>query len=244
MAPFLQMWAEADENCRRVMEPFLEMTSQVRENFRRAQLLERAGWLPHVTTPFQMIKTFEGEAAEFSPLVESYYRDNWKEVREILVARITSYQIDEEAKAAFDEALNAHEHGLYRAVCRLLLPEIERVARVELNGGALGDVLDASGKRMPLLAYLQEVVGNELSLSEMEPNGFFALQLFGRLTEHLYIRVRDEEQVRRMEADTVPNRHAAIHGLVVYRTFKSSVNTIFMTDYIFQMISLIKAQAA
>ena len=45
--------------------------------------------------------------------------------------------VDDEAKTTFGEALNAHEAGFYRSVCRVLMPEIERVSRVELHGDRL-----------------------------------------------------------------------------------------------------------
>ena len=38
---------------------------------------------------------------------------------------ISSYNITSEAKATFREALDAHEAGLYRCVCRVLFPEIQ-----------------------------------------------------------------------------------------------------------------------
>jgi hypothetical protein len=41
-----------------------------------------------------------------------------------------------------------------------------------------------------------------------------------RLREHLYIPVKKKNR-KQIEADAVPNRHAAIHGLVVYRTAKN-----------------------
>ena len=47
-----------------------------------------------------------------------------------------------------------------------------------------------------------------------------------------------------MEADAVPNRHAAVHGLVVYRSFKNSLNTLFMTDYVFQIVNAVKKRMA
>ena len=40
-----------------------------------------------------------------------------------------------------------------------------------------------------------------------------------------------------MRATDVPNRHASIHGLVSYSTFKHSMNMIIMADYIFQILT-------
>ena len=52
------------------------------------------------------------------------------------------------------------------------------------------------------------------------PSGFFGLTQLNRLREHLYIPVKKKNR-KQIEADAVPNRHAAIHGLVVYRTAKN-----------------------
>jgi hypothetical protein len=82
-------------------------------------------------------------------------------------------------------------------------------------------------------------------MSEIEPRGYFGLALFTRLTEHLYVHIGDSKtKLARMALDPVPNRHAAIHGLVVYSSFKNSLNTLFMTDYIFQVIDALKRNAA
>jgi hypothetical protein len=40
----------------------------------------------------------------------------------------------------------------------------------------------------------------------------------------------------------VPNRHAAIHGLIVYNSFWHSLNAIFIADYAFQIIAAVKGQ--
>jgi hypothetical protein len=70
--------------------------------------------------------------------LEQHYRDNWPEISEDIQTRAEKFDLDPEAKATLAEALAAHKHGFYRSVCRLLLPEIERVARVELLGNDVG----------------------------------------------------------------------------------------------------------
>ncbi|MCY4138623.1 MAG: hypothetical protein OXF56_10200 [Rhodobacteraceae bacterium] len=42
----------------------------------------------------------------------------------------------------------------------------------------------------------------------------------------------------------MPNRHAAVHGLVVYSSMQNSLNAIFMADYIFQPIGVLKRMAS
>ena len=72
--------------------------------------------------------------------------------------------------------LDAHEAGLYRSVCRVLMPEIERVSRKELHG-------DGMQQRITNQKLLQELTA-ELPLSSVEPAGFYNLNLFRRLSNH------------------------------------------------------------
>jgi hypothetical protein len=102
----------------------------------RHLLFDSAGWLPHYTTPFYLVKD-DTNATELSALLDDYYRQNWTHIRQEFNARLSGLAVDEEAKATFSEALDGHGHGLFRATPRLLFPEIERIARVELLGGKL-----------------------------------------------------------------------------------------------------------
>jgi hypothetical protein len=185
--------------------------------------------LPHASTPFALLDG-EGSAADLRAALESSYRERWGLVSEDILDRSQRFTVDDEAKAALAEALAAHRNGHYRSVCRLLLPEIERVARVELLGNDVGSIR------------VDKVVGGpamELPLSGTDVPGFYALSLFKRLTNHLYVKVVPANR-RDFERDLVPNRHAAIHGLIVYNSFWHSLNTIFMTDFAFQIITAIK----
>ena len=74
----------------------------------------------------------------------------------------------------------------------------------------------------------------------MEPGGFLGLNLYGRLEENVYRNVRDEEVRQRLDQDPIPNRHAALHGYVVYSTMQNSLNVIFLGDYIFELVSVLK----
>lgn len=53
-----------------------------------------------------------------------------------------------------------------------------------------------------------------------------------------------ESEVQRYRADTVPNRHAALHGIVSYNTQQTRLNAIIMADFIFHMVSQLKKYAA
>lgn len=198
---------------------------------RNNRALDEAGWLPHYSTPFEFIDECDGDIDALRERISQHYRDQWSDVRLHIEHKFNCYSIDDEAKATFREALDAHDARFYRSVCRLLLPEIERVARVELHESRM--------ERISSQPRLQELAG-ELTLSSIEPRGLRGLNLLRRLTEHLYVDVKNDADRQRFVRDPVPNRHATVHGLVTYSTMQHSLNAIFMADYIFQVISIVK----
>ena len=200
-----------------------------------AQGLDDAGWLPHHSTPFRRCYECWGDSDALNAMLSRHYRARWTEVRLEMETRLGRYDVDEEAKATFTEALEAHEAGLYRSVCRVLFPEIERVSRMELHGGRIEPI---ASQRL-----LRELT-RRLPLSCVEPPGFYHLSLFRRLTKHLYEHVRDEKDRRRFARDPVPNRHAAMHGLVVYSSMQNSLNALFMAEHIFQVIGMLRSLSA
>ena len=210
------------------------------------EVLSKAGWLPHWTVPYKDLADCGEDAAAVGNHLLSYYTDNWPDVRSRIASRISGYSIDEEAKETFREALNAHEQGLYRCVCRVLFPEIERVFRVELFGNKVGRL----GYREII-----DVLVKDKGISEFVPGGLYQLTLFRHLMKELakeevsegdkriyglYKGVDTEGDRKRLKQDPIPNRHAAIHGLVVYSSQQNSLNVIFMADYVFEVISRVK----
>ena len=138
--------------------------------------------------------------------------------------------------------------GLCRCVCRVLFPEIERVLRKEIFNGKVGQI--GSNEMVKQL-----VEGDGASLESFIVGGLYELTLFDRLTRTLakgidgevastafvlYQSV-DQDSLERVKADPVPNRHAAMHGLVVYSSQLNSLNSIFMTEYVFAVVNSIKA---
>ena len=222
---------EICEELQKAMRPFVADAERLAIHVRKAQVLDEAGWLPHYTTPLDRVEECVGDQEAVRMLLCQYYRERWPEVRREIEARLIGYRVDDEAKATFGEALTAHEAAQYRSVCRLLMPEIERVARKELHGDRAEQITSQK--------VLRELAA-KLPVSAVKPRGFIGLNLFRRLSNHLYEHVSDEETRQRLAHDPVPNRHAAVHGLVVYSSMQNSLNALFMTDYIFQLISLLK----
>ena len=194
-----------------------------REWNRTVDALNEVGWLPYHYAPFQYVEECGDDLALLDSRFSDYYRTRWNEIRNDMKSRLADYHIDDEARAAFREALSAHEAGHYRCVCRVLFPEIERM----IGGGRVGS------KQM-----LEELTGTG-DLADFAFRERFGYVLFGRLVNHAYEQVNEDER-ERFERDPVPNRHAAMHGLVPYSTHKHSMNMLILTDYVFRILPPIK----
>jgi hypothetical protein len=87
-----------------------------------------------------------------------------------------------------------------------------------------------------------KVKRQEIGFSDLAPSGggpvFAQVE---RMADHLYKTVRTTENVAELVNDSVPNRHAALHGLVSYRTMKSSLNALIMTEFMFRITPLVNA---
>ena len=98
-------------------------------------------------------------------------------MREHIENRLAGYKIDAEAKATFREALDAHESGLHRCVCRVLFPEIERVLFTKLFGGILG------GKGITYDKYISTLAGENRHIEDLIVDGLYDLSVFGQITK-------------------------------------------------------------
>lgn len=212
----------------RLLEPARRLHAIAQRSTRRQRMFEAAGWLPHYTTPFDDLDALEDEDAA-GDLLDAHYRDRWEAVRRELESHLATYVIDDEARAVFREALACHEAKAYRAVSRLLFPEIERLATALFP--------DRRGKQGGPARGLREFA-SELYLDQTEPGGVEGFELFRRLDEHLYAPVHSEEEVERARRDAVPMRHAALHGKVSYASFRNSLNALIMMDYVLQVVSI------
>ena len=221
------------------------------ERYEAGQNLLKRGWVPNHTTPFGLVAECGDDDAKLQASLLAYYIDNWGEVRARLEARLSSHGVDDEAKATFREALDAHEAGLYRAVSRVLFPEFERVFRAVLFGGRAGQIRYNT--------FVEKLSGEDanLYLEDFVIAGMQDMVLFKYLTEGvrnpgasrdgsretapeyvpgLAVGV-DETNVERARQCPIPTRHAVAHGLIAYSSRQSSLNTLFIADYVFAIVS-------
>ena len=238
MRPLIEVQRQWED----AMRPLIEVQRQWEDAMRpllpytkALKAFEDTGWLPYHSALYHYVE----ESGEGIPLLESYlsdyYRENWSDIRKDMESRLESYNVDAEAKEVFREALSAHEVGHYRCVCRVLFPEIERIFRARFSNKRTGSI--------QIKSMAKEFV-DDMLLEGSRLRKVLGLFLFGRLVGHLYESIKEDDELEKFAKDFVPNRHAAIHGLVSYSTHKHSVNMIIMTDYIFQILPAISISSS
>lgn len=181
--------------------------------------------------------------SDIAAILTEHYRANWSTVRETMSKSVAATAIDAEAKATFEEALAAHEAGLYRSVVRVLFPEIERVARETVYGGSRKELVgkDAGRKNNAELRDFREAVMSKLPAGVALAT-LFALPLVEKLYEHFYTYVPENAAgLAVFESDPVPNRHASQHGFVTYSSAQNSINMLAMADFMFHIIMRVHA---
>ena len=226
-----------------ILEPVAQQAGAAVALAKARANLSAAGWLTHPTMPFGIVLACSGNPDLVHKNVAEYYERSWPNVRSSLENGMAEYNIDEESNAAFIEALEAHGHGLYRCVCTVLFPAIERELRAEIFG-------TKTGRPKEYEKAVRELVDGT-TLADFLPWGCFELDHFDHLTKHIDDRAEDgiskgafgvfrfvhEDEVHRVAEDPIPNRHAAMHGYVSYASLQNSLNALFFADYMFRVIS-------
>ncbi|MYH29741.1 MAG: hypothetical protein F4137_13005 [Acidobacteria bacterium] len=219
-APILEEFNRLAATMAETMERFQPALKQFHERKQTHDALDEVGWLPHPSVPYRIVEGCGEDLALLDSRIAEYYRTQWIEIRDEMTSSLAEYHIDDEARATFREALTAHEAGLYRCVCRLLFPEIERMI--------------GAGRRVGSRKMLQKLTDSG-DPRNRELRELFDWVMLERLRTHAYAQVEECEQAR-FERDPVPNRHAAMHGLVAYSTHKHSMNMLILTDYVFRIL--------
>ena len=233
-----------------IAAPLVQVLAPVWAKWHAADSLLKRGWVPNHTTPFDLVAECEDDVRLQTSLL-AHYTDNWCEVRVRLETRLASYDIDDEAKATFREALDAHEAGFYRSVSRLLFPEFERVFRAALFDGRAGRIsyhefvkkLSGAAANLELtdflIAGIQDMVLFKYLTEGVRAPGVSGVGSFDGTPEYvpgLAVGV-DEANLERAKQSPIPTRHAVAHGLVTYSSRQSSLNAIFIADYVFAVVS-------
>ena len=204
----------------------LDHLDYVFEARKKGGLLEEHGWFPHYTMPEEIFAKGD-EGSDFDNQLLSYYRQNWREVQETLKKNLFTYLVDDATKAIYCQAIAAHDRGDCDLVPRALIPEIERIVRMELYRNAVG------GFQVGKLIY--DCFAD--APPSIFPDRSFMFIGFELLTGHIYESIKDEDTRLQFSKHPIPNRHATLHGLIAYSSEKNSLNSIFVTEYVMQLIT-------
>lgn len=194
------------------------------EHFDEKQELEYIGLLPHITTPWDLYDPDHSHL--FAEKALAYFREQWASVERQLSEIVEKYGVSAEAKEAFGDALFCHRNGKYRSVVLTVMPTIEAEFRRSFEKGP--------GDQAASLEELRESVMQAPARIAFGHIG--SVELITALDEQIYSRVKTSEAVEECRQSEVPNRHAAIHGLVVYKSEKASLNSLFLVEYVFYLI--------
>ena len=187
--------------------------------------------MPHAIFPWDLLDSSDDDD-DVQRIILEYFAENWSDISASLKRSVSSYDLDDETKQTFYEALDAHGHGMYRTSPRLLFPELERAVRIKFNDGAFEK---GHASQRQLRDWLREQPSGKVFSID------YASWLLSRFLDDIYARVENEEEIARASSDTLPNRHAAVHGVVVYNTALTSLNTIVMTAFIFELFEVFVA---
>ena len=197
----------------------------------KARMAAKLGWVVHHTLPITLLEAAAED--DLDEAIITHYRERWAETRQTIELATSSYLVDQDSKETMNQALSAHEVGLYRLVPRALFPEIERAARVQLREKTVGRRTNIKE------TILSEV--SDLPISSFHNLTSVTIQ-YETLENHLYENIDDENDRVQFAESSIPNRHASLHGLVPYSSEKSSLNSIFLADFVFLTITQSKKE--
>ena len=183
---------------------------------------EESGWLPYHALP--MDRVFGDVDEAFGDRLDAYYRAHGMDIVRDVESAMASFNVDDEAKATLREALRTHEHGLYRASCRVLLPEIERVIRE--------DWLGIKGVQ-PLTQKALMTLPEHIELDDLAAELGDVVRFGGIFNAFAWFETIESP-------GPAPNRHAATHAWAVYDSEQDSLNTIICADYVYRVATALK----
>lgn len=210
--------------------PAEKIVSAMDEQKRCCEVLSDAGWLPHELLPLKAaVEAFDGGGIQaVSALVERHISESWEGIEASLAERAGKCLAgDGEALSAYREALHAHRVGLYRASCRTVFPEIERVVREGLR---------VHGPSTSIKELRERIWG--LPCTTFGRYGLIGLWVAEYLDNHCYMNFKTEEDLAKLSS--LPNRHAIIHGKSAHSTVRDSINALFVADFVFHAVAAVK----
>ena len=213
-----------EQELEKLLQTFAPYIEALENHLKIVKSFETTGWLPHRSTNHLHDDLLHGNAHN---ILTNYYHKNWNDILQDIESNIPEYNIDSESKKTFEEIILAHRAEHYRCVCRAIFPEIERVIR--------NYFCEDNPKTLNPYKLIMKLLTEDNNIEEFIKNDPFGVVAFKTSIEHLYKNV-NSSNLSEFEHNSIPNRHATIHGLVSYSTMPHSLNSIIMADNIFSIL--------
>ena len=192
--------------------------------FKVGEIRDTIGLLYNYTFPNELLVGNRGVGDSLCDTVLAYYRDSWDAVSSTMQVEINMLRLPTSTKESFREALDAHGRGLYRTVPRTVFPEIESVL--------IGNGYDFTTRKF---TNDLKQLGSDLTLEQF-PDAILGMPTWEKFVSHVYSPAETPAQVSNLDGHPVPNRHAAIHGVVDYHTQVQSLNALFLVDFMLRLL--------
>ncbi|WP_128254773.1 hypothetical protein [Falsirhodobacter deserti] len=223
----MDLFASVARAIQPVLGPLPEFFSALNRYREAKKLLAQSQIMPSRTIPWPLFD--EGSPEKFTESVLEHYRQKWAEVEIDLLSGVREFDVSDVAKDAFADALACHRNKLYRSAVLTLFPVLENEYRQafkrEPKGQASLRDLRTAMMEVPIGVAFKDLASYDL------------IQI---VHKHLYAQVVSPESIELFENNLIPNRNAAIHGLVDYNNEISSLNAIFLAEYVLYLIAQIK----
>jgi hypothetical protein len=185
--------------------------------------LIEAGWVGIKIMPHSFLwQVVDAAPADVSSLVEKWAGEQRSAIADMFTERLATYTVDELAKTAMQQAIDAYRREHFLSTVRTLMPEIERFGRmVALHDGTLPK------NQKEAIEAIKDYVGH-VPVSNFDP--IESLSIYPVLADDLFATCFTTADASQLGAG--PNRHAELHGLASYGDLRGATKMLCVADFL------------
>jgi hypothetical protein len=179
-------------------------------------------------------KVVDADQAEVSGLVEVWVTAHQPMIADRFAERLATYTVDELAKAAMGQAIDAYRRGHFLATVRTLMPEVERFGRMVASHDGF-----VPGNQKEAVEAIKSYLGS-VPVSHFDP--IESLSIYPVIADDLFAKCFTTADANRLGDG--PNRHAELHGLASYGNLRGATKMLCVGDFLLCSVTAAMASAA
>ena len=185
--------------------------------------LMQAGWVGLEIMPRSFLwKVVDAEQANVGNLAEAWATAHQSAIADLFAERLVTYTVDQAAKNAMEQSIDAYRRGHFLATVRTLMPEVERFGRMVASPDG---TLPKNQKEA--IAAIKGYLGN-VPVSHFDP--IESLCVYSLIADDLFATVFTAAEAAQLGAG--PNRHAELHGLASYGDLRGATKMLCIVDFL------------